>query len=95
LSIDSVAVWGGASTLNQLMRYAHNEVKLIDFSPGEKYLVTYSSHEPTKPHDSHRVLHNIFDVGTGKVMRGFKESADEIAFGVIAGFTGVSWPVIR
>ncbi|GJZ32730.1 vesicle transport protein, Use1 [Tanacetum coccineum] len=92
---NSVAVWGGASTLNQLMRYAHNEVKLIDFSPGEKYLVTYSSHEPTKPHDSHRVLHNIFDVGTGKVMRGFKESADEIAFGVIAGFTGVSWPVIR
>nr|GEX38639.1 putative reverse transcriptase domain-containing protein [Tanacetum cinerariifolium] len=41
-----------ASTLNQLLRYALNEVKLTDFSPGEKYLVTYSSHQPTKPHDS-------------------------------------------
>ncbi|GJU76694.1 eukaryotic translation initiation factor 3 subunit B-like protein [Tanacetum coccineum] len=90
-----VAVWGGASTFNQLMRYAHKEVKLIDFSPGEKYLVTYSSHEPSKPHDSRMVMLNIFDVRTGKVMRDFKGSADEIAFGGTGGFTGVSWPVIR
>nr|GEW23866.1 eukaryotic translation initiation factor 3 subunit B-like [Tanacetum cinerariifolium] len=90
-----VAVWGGASTFNQLMCYAHKEVKLIDFSPGEKYLVTYSSHEPSKPQDSRRVMLNIFDVRTGKVMRDFKGSADEIAFGGTGGFTGVSWPVIR
>lgn len=28
------------------------QVKLIDFSPGEKYLVTYSSHEPSNPRDA-------------------------------------------
>ncbi|KAE8716893.1 Eukaryotic translation initiation factor 3 subunit B [Hibiscus syriacus] len=46
------AVWGGANTFNRLMRYAHPQVKLIDFSPGEKFLVTYSSHEPSNPRDA-------------------------------------------
>lgn len=89
------AVWGGASTFNRLMRYAHLQVKLIDFSPGEKYLVTYSSHEPSNPRDTHRVVLNIFDVRTGKVMRDFKGSADEFAVGGTGGVSGVSWPVFR
>ncbi|KAJ8444176.1 hypothetical protein Cgig2_030996 [Carnegiea gigantea] len=89
------AVWGGASTFNRLMRYAHPQVKLIDFSPGEKYLVTYSSHEPSNPRDTHRVVINIFDVRTGKVMRDFKGSADEFAVGGTGGLTGVSWPIFR
>lgn len=37
----------------------------------------------------------IFDVRTGKVMRDFKESADDFAIGGAAGFSGVSWPVFR
>ncbi|KAK9058225.1 hypothetical protein SSX86_023065 [Deinandra increscens subsp. villosa] len=89
------AVWGGASTFNRLMRYAHPQVKLIDFSPGEKYLVTYSSHEPSNPRDTHRVVLKIFDVRTGKVMRDFKGSADEFAVGGTGGFNGVSWPVFK
>nr|GEZ67071.1 eukaryotic translation initiation factor 3 subunit B-like [Tanacetum cinerariifolium] len=89
------AVWGGASTFNRLMRYAHPQVKLIDFSPAEKYLVTYSSHEPSNPRDTHRVVLNIFDVRTGKVMRDFKGSADEFAISGTGGFAGVSWPVFR
>ncbi len=28
------------------------QVKLIDFSPGEKFMVTYSSHEPSNPRDT-------------------------------------------
>lgn len=97
------------------------QVKLIDFSPGERYLVTYSSHEPSNPRDTHvsltfivfvypvvaildilsnsdlfqRVVLNIFDVRTGKVMRDFKGSADEFAVGGTGGVTGVSWPVFR
>ncbi|KAF9662035.1 hypothetical protein SADUNF_Sadunf18G0011200 [Salix dunnii] len=118
-----VAVWGGASTFNQLMRYAHPQVKLIDFSPGEKYLVTYSSHEPSNPRDVNvcfffsapcivvsllfhgtgtnvlfppqRIVINIFDVRTGKVMRDFKGNADEFAIGGTGGVAGVSWPVFK
>ncbi|EEF46838.1 Eukaryotic translation initiation factor 3 subunit, putative [Ricinus communis] len=89
------AVWGGASAFNRLMRYAHPQVKLIDFSPGEKYLVTYSSHEPSNPHDANRIVINIFDVRTGKVMRDFKGSADEFAIGGTGGVAGVSWPIFR
>ncbi|KAA8515781.1 hypothetical protein F0562_018608 [Nyssa sinensis] len=74
------AVWGGATSFNRLMRYAHPQVKLIDFSPGERFL---------------RVVLNIFDVRTGKVMRDFKGSADEFAVGGTGGVTGVSWPVFR
>ncbi|OIT24790.1 eukaryotic translation initiation factor 3 subunit b [Nicotiana attenuata] len=84
------AIWGGATTFNRLMRYAHPHVKLIDFSPGERYLVTYSSHEPSNPRDTHRVVLNIFDVRTGKVMRDFKGSADEFAVGGTGGVTGWS-----
>ncbi|MQM15581.1 hypothetical protein Taro_048527 [Colocasia esculenta] len=90
-----VAIWGGASTFNRIMRYAHPLVKLIDFSPGEKYLVTYSSHEPSGPRDTHRVVLNIFDVRTGKVMRDFKGNADEFTTGGSGGVSGVSWPVFR
>ncbi|KAJ6361220.1 hypothetical protein OIU78_001793 [Salix suchowensis] len=89
------AVWGGSSAFNRLMRYAHPQVKLIDFSPGEKYLVTYSSHEPSNPRDANRVVINIFDVRTGKVMRDFKGSADEFSIGGAGGVAGVSWPVFR
>ncbi|KAJ0576214.1 putative eukaryotic translation initiation factor 3 subunit B [Helianthus annuus] len=39
------------------------------------------------------VVLNIFDVRTGKIMKGFNERADEFAFGETGGFTGVSWPV--
>ncbi|KAL6278954.1 hypothetical protein ACE6H2_022555 [Prunus campanulata] len=89
------AVWGGASTFNRLMRYAHPQVRLIDFSPGEKYLVTYSSHEPSNPRDANRVVINIFDVRTGKVMRDFKGTPDDFAIGGTGGVAGVSWPVFK
>lgn len=40
-----------------------------------------------------RVVLNIFDVRSGKVMRDFKGTADE--FGGIGGASGVPWPVFR
>ncbi|KAG0447216.1 hypothetical protein HPP92_028477 [Vanilla planifolia] len=100
------AVWGGATTFNRLMRFAHAQVKLIDFSPGEKYLITYSRHEPSGPRDTDNGLtllylnfclegcSEYFDVRTGKLMRDFKGNADEFALGH-SGVTGVPWPVFR
>ncbi|KAG6517054.1 eukaryotic translation initiation factor 3 subunit B-like [Zingiber officinale] len=89
------AVWGGASTFNRLMRFAHPQVRQIDFSPSEKYIITYSSHEPSNPRDSHRIVINIFDVRTGKLMRDFKGNVDEFATGGSGGVSGISWPVFR
>jgi hypothetical protein len=47
-----VAVWGGPA-FNRLQRYSHDDVKLIEFSPGERYLMTYS---PIRPHSPHEKL---------------------------------------
>jgi len=64
---------GGEDKFVRLMRFAHPQVEHIDFSPGERFLVTYSSHKPSNPRDTHKVVLNIFDVRTGKLMRDFKE----------------------
>ncbi|EPS67275.1 hypothetical protein M569_07499 [Genlisea aurea] len=84
-------VWGGATTFKRLTRCAHPQVKLIDFSPGERYIVTYSSHEPSNPRDTHRVVIIMFDARSGKTMRDFKGSADEFTGGV----SGLSWPIFK
>lgn len=55
---------------------------MIDFSPGEKYLVTYSRHKPSNSSDAnmiHQVEVNIFDVRTGKVRR--NGTLNDFAFG--------------
>eukprot|EP00271_Cylindrocystis_brebissonii_P008842 TRINITY_DN23358_c0_g1_i1.p1 TRINITY_DN23358_c0_g1~~TRINITY_DN23358_c0_g1_i1.p1 ORF type:complete len:867 (-),score=244.90 TRINITY_DN23358_c0_g1_i1:372-2972(-) len=88
------AVWGGPSWA-RITRFAHPQVRLLDFSPGERFLVTYSSHEPTNPRDSQKVVLNIFDVRTGKLMREFKGPADDFATGGAGGVAGVQWPVFR
>jgi translation initiation factor 3 subunit B len=49
-----VAVWGGPS-FQRLARYSHQNVQLIEFSPAEKYLMTYSSIEPTNPREKVQV----------------------------------------
>lgn len=67
--------WGGDGEFKHLMRFLHPQVQLIDFSPGDRYLVTYSTHEPSNPTDTHRrIVLKIFDVRTGKVMWGSKGS---------------------
>ena len=46
-------------------------------SPNEKYLVSYSSKEPTNPRDSVTVLFNIFDSRSARKLRMFEGTADE------------------
>ena len=42
-----------------------------------------------------RIVINIFDVRTGKVMRDFKGSPDDFSTGGTGGVAGLSWPVFR
>lgn len=49
-----IALWGGPSW-NKIVRFPHPNVKLIDFSPNEKYITTWS-HEPfVTPEGEHHV----------------------------------------
>ncbi len=53
----------------RLNRFQHGGPQLIDFSPGERYLMTYSSIEPSNPRESMGILLNVFDTRSGKKLR--------------------------
>ena len=90
-----VALWGGPEFV-RLRRFAHAGVQRVDFSPAEKYLVTYSAAEPAHPREKPRVTVNFFDVRTGRRLRTFEGGADEFAVGSSqAPGGGPGWPLFK
>jgi len=73
-----VQLWGGPSWTRQ-KRFAHPFVNLVDFSPGEKYLTTWSHRPIVIPEEGHPMLsvdddgknYVIWDIETGKPLRSF------------------------
>ncbi|KAL0278357.1 UNVERIFIED_CONTAM: hypothetical protein PYX00_000194 [Menopon gallinae] len=63
-----LALWGGPS-FDQVQRFNHVNVQFIDFSPCEKYLVTYSP--PSNDLSSDQKTLVIWDVRTGTEERSF------------------------
>ncbi|ORY23476.1 translation initiation factor eIF-3b, partial [Rhizoclosmatium globosum] len=69
-----IALWGGPE-FEKIVRFAHPNVKLIDFSPDEKYLVTWS-HEPVlMPNGEHHHI-IVWDILSGRQLRSFPVSAN-------------------
>ncbi len=78
-----IALWGGPSW-NKIIRFVHPGVKLIDFSPNERFLVTWSNEPitlgpnggigtPFGPEDEgHQII--IWDALTGNLLRSFPSS---------------------
>ncbi|KAI5206394.1 translation initiation factor eIF-3b [Aureobasidium subglaciale] len=72
-----VQLWGGKSWSRQ-KRFAHPGVNLVDFSPDERYLTTWS-HRPMQVEEGHPVLsldedgknYIIWDLETGLPLRSF------------------------
>lgn len=62
-----IALWGGQK-FEQIMRFSHPGVQLIDFSPCEKYLITFS---PLQTHGDEPNAIIIWDIITGQKKRGF------------------------
>lgn len=89
-----VAVWGGPA-LDRLNRFAHPNVRLLDYSPNEKYLVTYSSQEPSNPRDSVIVSFVVHDVATARKLRVFEGPPEEFAMGGGGGGGALKWPVFK
>lgn len=93
-----VAVWGGkpSGEFVRLNRFQHAGAQLIDFSPGERYLMTYSTVEPAGPRDPPSILLNVFDTRSGKLLRRFEGPVDEYAVGSAAGPQGsLRWPFFK
>ena len=70
------AVWGGPE-FGRLMRFSHPYVRLIGFSPGEKYIVTFSSQESRKTGTT--VNLSVFNVKTGEKLRTFVAPLEEFS----------------
>ncbi|GBG62798.1 hypothetical protein CBR_g32387 [Chara braunii] len=87
-------IWGGPSW-ERREKFHHPQVALLDFSPGERFLVTYSTHEPSNPRDTQKVLLNVFDIRSGKSLRQFQGSADDFATAAGGSLGGVPWPVFK
>lgn len=62
-----IALWGGEK-FKQIQRFSHQGVHFIDFSPCEKYLVTFSPSADSKD-DPKAII--IWDILTGQKKRGF------------------------
>ncbi|XP_072240860.1 eukaryotic translation initiation factor 3 subunit B isoform X2 [Leuresthes tenuis] len=62
-----IALWGGEK-FKQIQRFSHQGVSLIDFSPCERYVVTFSPLMDTKE-DPQAII--IWDILTGQKKRGF------------------------
>jgi hypothetical protein len=77
-----IALWGG-DDFTKLGRVKHRDVKLIDFSPSEKYLVTTNGEDKQFQHDPDCII--VWDVRTGKELRGF----DKVPLG------GGQWPAFK
>merc|ERR1711962_1368713 len=73
-----IALWGGPD-FGRLHRFNHTNVQLIDFSPGEKYVVTYSPVQDNAQDPSAII---IWEIKSGAKKRGF-----------VAG--GGQWPVFK
>jgi translation initiation factor 3 subunit B len=74
-----VQLWGGPSW-TRFCRFPHPFVNLLQFSPGEKYLVTWSNRPISIPDEGHPALsmdddgknYVIWDVETGRPLRSFQ-----------------------
>jgi len=75
-----VAVWGGEK-FDKINRFAHANSEFIDFSPNERYLVTFSP-KAERQYDNPEVL-VIWEIRTGAKKRTFSEVYK------------TPWPVIR
>jgi translation initiation factor 3 subunit B len=74
-----VALWG-TEKFERIGRFSHSNAQLVDFSPCERYLVTFSSYVDD-PADPQNII--IWDIRTGKKKRTFSRTSSE------------EWPVIK
>lgn len=99
-----VQLWGGP-TWKRIMRFAHPFVNLVDFSPCESYLVTWSNRPiviPENPPPNFPLTADedgksfiIWDIKTGNLLRSFAaiDNPDEDLIEVTR--KKVSWPVFK
>jgi len=80
--VQGIILWGGDSW-KKLFKLQHPGVKLIDFSPKENFLVTFSPQQPDSDSFKDSQLIIIWDVRSGKKLRSFPAGESNV------------WPVFK
>jgi translation initiation factor 3 subunit B len=83
MHMQGVQLWGGPSW-SRLKRFPHPGVNLVDFSPNENYITTWS-HKPIQVEEGNPILtpdeegknYIIWDITTGKPLRSFANIEEE------------------
>jgi len=75
-----ICLWGGKKWA-RVARFAHSAVKLIEISPCEKFLVTWSSDAATSITDPQTFI--FWDIKSGEKLRGFGAEGE------------IAWPVFK
>ncbi|XP_076055682.1 eukaryotic translation initiation factor 3 subunit b [Oratosquilla oratoria] len=78
--LKGIALWGGED-FRQVQKFSHNGVQFIDFSPCEKYMVTFSSQVDARAEEPQSII--IWDVLTGQKRRSFNAERPPV------------WPVFK
>ncbi|KAI5838971.1 eukaryotic translation initiation factor eIF2A-domain-containing protein [Morchella snyderi] len=102
-----VQLWGGPSW-KRVMRFAHPAANLVDFSPNENYMVSWSNRPISIPEnpppgfplsaDEDGKNFIVWDIKTGSLLRSFTslEAANDADEGVKAlGRKKINWPVFK
>ncbi|CAK0783331.1 hypothetical protein CVIRNUC_006530 [Coccomyxa viridis] len=90
-----IALWGGPS-FSRLVRFTHPDVSYIEFSPDERYMLSYSSREPASPLEKAALQINVFNAQNGAKLRKFEGSIEEFAVGSAAtGDGSLKWPIFK
>jgi len=97
LHAQGVQLWGGQ--WKRIMRFMHPFVNLVDFSPNEKYLVTWSNTPITyqegmpilTPEEDGKTF-IVWDVATGALLRSFAAIEEPIQDGQRK---KINWPLFR
>lgn len=76
----------------RISRFEHDGVMLIDFSPNEEYIVTWS---PATRATNNRVVLRIFDVKNNRLMREFDGSPEEFSVDRSGGAGAMAWPLFK
>ncbi|EEB09532.1 translation initiation factor eIF3b [Schizosaccharomyces japonicus yFS275] len=103
LHLRGIQLWGGASW-KMCARFLHPYVKFVDFSPSEKYLVSYSYEVVKLPPIGHPARETmpfsdadegkncfIWDVQSGRILRSFKIAPG----GDVKDPKKVVWPIFK
>lgn len=75
--------------MGRYIKLSNFQVQIVQWSPGENYVITFSRVEPQTPRDTAKLILNVFEVKTGRKLRNFELSPNEIVSGI------APWPIFK